>query len=154
MSGHIRSLMLGACAAGALALAGCSSGDKAGEAGDKDEAAATADTGLDPGQWDTEITLQKVELDKADPDLNEFFKGAAGQKNNATMCLKAEDAAKPNAEFFQGKNSNCQYDTFTMSGGKIDSELTCKDGPLSLKVTMTGTYPRTAMRSKQRPRAS
>ncbi len=56
------------------------------------------------------------------------------------MCLKAEDAAKPRADFFQGEGSDCDYDTFTMANGKIDSELTCKDGPLSLKVTMTGTY--------------
>jgi hypothetical protein len=66
MSGTLRVTMLGACAAGVIALAGC------GGSGEQDAEAASG-ASLEADQWDTEITLQKIELDESDQEINAFF---------------------------------------------------------------------------------
>jgi len=132
--------MLTACAAGVIALAGCGGGNEAADAGETGGEAIASGGALTAGQWDSTLTLEKVEFDEPDPETMEFFQSAIGQTNSSSTCLTAEEVSKPNADFFQGENSGYTYDNLTMSDGKIDSELTCIDGGTTMKVTMTGTY--------------
>ena len=45
------------------------------------------------------------------------------QDNTYATCLTDADVKKPKEDFFAGKNRNCRYYHFTMSGGKIDAAL-------------------------------
>ncbi|MDG2004167.1 MAG: DUF3617 domain-containing protein [Novosphingobium sp.] len=139
MSKEFRFLMLAACAAGSIMLTGCG-GDGAREDGAQTNEAAAPGGGPKAGQWESTITLGKVEVAEEDSELKEFFQSAVGQTKTSTSCLTPEEAGKPNADFFQGEDSGCTYDKFSMSGGKVDSELSCEDGGSKMKVTMTGTY--------------
>jgi len=53
------------------------------------------------------------------------------------------DVKKPKEDFFAGKERNCRYDHFTMSGGKIDAALTCpgREGE-TMNMAINGTYAR------------
>jgi len=63
-----------------------------------------------------------------------------GTTQTFASCLTPEEAAKPKADFFQGKDSGCTYEKFSMGDGKVDAVMTCGRGGSSQKMTMMGTY--------------
>jgi hypothetical protein len=72
------------------------------------------------------------------------MKAAMGKAQNTSFeyCLTEEEAKKPGGKVFTGKNDkNCRYDSFNMSGGKIDAVMRCQGetgGAMTLKVN--GSY--------------
>jgi len=72
------------------------------------------------------------------------MKSAMGKAQNASYeyCLTPEEAKKPGGKVFTGKESkNCRYESFNMSGGKMDAVMHCQGdtgGTMTLKIN--GTY--------------
>lgn len=101
---------------------------------------------LEPGEWSTKTEVLEFDMPgMKDPRLAEMMK--QGMKESAaksfTYCITPEEAAKPPAEMFAGKdNGECRFDNFVMSGGRMDSKMTCKprSGDGSMTMVMSGQY--------------
>jgi len=143
------SLVLIACAA---ALAACNKGPdinvknaSVGEVAEKVREAAGDDSLVEPGKWETKITLLDIDVPGMPPQMAQQMKQtmAKFQEHGYTSCLTPADVKRPKEDFFAGKNNNCRYDHFTMSGGKIDAALHC-EGRSNMTMAINGTYSRDA----------
>lgn len=93
-----------------------------------------------PGRWESTVKIEKLEIPNLPPQARETMQHQMGSAQNFASCLTPEQAAKPNAGFFQQGASGCTYDNFSMSDGKIDATMTCNHGGGKQKMSMSGTY--------------
>lgn len=110
-------------------LAACSGG------GDQEsENKAVPETNqLTPGLW--EMTTQVSGIDMAYKDV----KAPDASKMSTTFrtCITEEQAKQPPAEAFAGKadgKSNCKYDNFYMSRGRINASMICQPGNQAMNI--------------------
>lgn len=144
MTSRFRLAALSLFCASAVALAGCSSKDSVEAENESAEAVAEKVSKLDftprPGRWESIVKIEKMEIPDMPPDAQKMMKDHFAKGQTFVSCLTPEEAAKPDADFFQGKESGCTYETFSMGDGKIDAVMTCQKGGPQQKMTMTGTY--------------
>jgi hypothetical protein len=99
---------------------------------------------LDPGQWRTVSTLEEMDIPGASAEAQAIMKQMASKTSNTTFeyCLTPEEARKPSGKFFAGKDrGNCRYESFDMSGGKMDAVMSCRGEPSgTVTMAMHGTY--------------
>ncbi len=131
-------------AAASLAVASC--GKKSSVEAENESPAAIAEkvaaSGLTPraGRWQGSFRVEKVEIPGMPPQAAEQMNKSMGMDRSYFSCLTPEQAAKPDARFFQKAAEGCTYDHFTMSEGKIDAVMSCKPGAGPTRMAMTGTY--------------
>ena len=144
-----RRLVLLTCIA---ALSACNKGPdinvknaSVGEVAEKVREAGGSDSFVDPGKWQTKVTVLDVDMPGIPPQMVQQMKQTMTkmQGNSYEVCLSEADVKKPKEDFFAGKERNCRYDHFTMSGGKIDAALTCpgREGE-TMNMAINGTYAR------------
>jgi hypothetical protein len=134
------------------ALAACNKGPdinvrnaSAGEVAEKVREAGGSGSFIDPGRWETKVSLLDVEIPGMPPQMAQQMKQqmAKMQEHTYASCLTEADVRKPKEDFFAGKNNECRYDHFTMSGGKIDAALRCAGKPSgAMTMTINGGYSR------------
>ncbi len=130
-------------AAGALALAGCNKQDSI-EAKDESAesvAAKIAKSNLMPkaGRWESTLSIENMEFPDMPPETQELMREHMKTSRTSFTCLTPEEAAKPDAEFFQ-QDSGCTYDNFSMAGGKIAADMTCNHDGGVQQINLSGTY--------------
>lgn len=103
-----------------------------------------------PGRWESTMKLAKIDMPGLPPEAREAMNQQMGAARTATTCLTPEQAANPNADFFQKGAENCKYDRFAMTGGKIDAVMTCTQDSTAIKMSMAGSYSETAYDIKVR----
>ena len=141
-------ILLIACA---LPMAACNKGPQINEknasveeVAKKVRAAAAEEAFVEPGKWETKVSLLDVDIPGMPPEMATRMKQTMGkmQENSFTSCLTEEEVKRPKEDFFAGHSKDCRYDHFTMSGGKIDAALRCEGKPEGGAMTMTvnGTY--------------
>ncbi|MCB2078012.1 MAG: DUF3617 domain-containing protein [Novosphingobium sp.] len=144
MTTPFRLATLSMISAGAIALAGCGSNESVEAENESAESVAekvaNAEIKPKPGMWESTMTVEKLEIPNMPPEAKEMMQAALGKGQTFKSCLTPEEAAKPNAEFFQGKNSGCTYEKFNMAGGTIDAVMTCSEGGQTQNMTMAGKY--------------
>jgi hypothetical protein len=96
------------------------------------------------GQWRTEVTVEDIDFPGMPARAQAQMKTVFTQQHNITVdsCVSPEQAKRPDGGFFTGKDSkNCRYDSFTMSGGKIDAVMRCRgEGATEMTLKIAGTY--------------
>jgi Protein of unknown function (DUF3617) len=114
-------------------------------------AAKTADmVKIEPGNWKAKVRILDMTMPGTDdPRIADAMKRAMEAHGKGTRefdyCVTPEQAEKPRAEMFAGKdNGDCRYDSFSMAGGRIASKMSCKRGGGTMTMTMNGTYSPTA----------
>jgi hypothetical protein len=116
-----------------------------GEVAEKVRQSAGSDTLFEPGKWQTKVSLLDIDIPGMPPQAAQQMKQtmAKVQEQSYDTCLTEADVKLPKADFFAGKNNDCRYDHFTMSGGKIDAALRCEAKPSgTMTMTINGTYSR------------
>lgn len=93
-----------------------------------------------PGRWQGTFKVEKLEMAGLPPQASEQMNKSMGMDRSYFTCLTPEQAAKPDARFFQKAAEGCVYDRFTMADGKIDAVMNCKPGAGPTRMTMNGTY--------------
>src|SRR4029078_5662766 len=115
------------------------------EVAQKVRAATAGQSLVETGKWETKVSVLDVDIPGMPAQMAAQMKRTMGtmQEHSFTSCLTEEDVRRPKEDFFAGRNKDCRYDHFTMSGGKIDAALRC-DGKPSGAMTMTinGSYSR------------
>lgn len=125
-----------------LAACGKGSVEAKNESAEKvaEKVAAAGGVGLNPGQWQSSIKIEKMDFGQ---DMPPQVKAMMNQRLNVaqefTTCLTPEEAKAPKAGFFN-HDSGCTYDNFSMSGGHIEGKATCRHGPSTQTMTMSGQY--------------
>lgn len=95
---------------------------------------------LSPGRWESTVTMDKIDIPGMPPQLAERMKTAMANKTSA-RCLTPEEAKKPAAEFFAGKErGGCRYDHFEMGGGNLDAKMLCGAQGGTAEIAMKGSY--------------
>lgn len=130
-----------------LALPACNSEPEVDveNASQEEVAEAVADAGgseifVSPGRWQTTVTLEEMVVPGMPAEMAEQMNAEVKSVETAESCLTPEEARRPREEFIAGAQGKCTYERFTMAGGKIDAEMTCKDGNANLTLTIDGTY--------------
>lgn len=125
-------------------LAGCGSSDRIDAKGESPGAIAekVAASGMTPrpGRWQGTFRVEKLEIPGLPPQAAEQMNKSMGMDRSYFSCLTPEQAAKPDARFFQKAAEGCIYDHFTMADGKIDAVMNCKPGAGPTRMAMSGTY--------------
>jgi hypothetical protein len=98
---------------------------------------------VNPGQWESTVELESVDVPGMPPEFaaqmkKTMAKVATGHKT----CLTKEQAMKPKEDFFAGASSNCRYDKFSMDDGKMTGTMRCTNpqGGGSQVIDFDGTY--------------
>ena len=144
-----RGFVLLSCVA---ALTACNKGPdinvknvSAGEVAQKVRDAAADQPLVDPGKWQTKVTVVDIDVPGMPPQMAQQMKQtmAKFQGNTYEVCLSEADVKRPKEDFFAGRHKDCRYDHFTMSGGTIDVALRCpgKDSEV-MNMAITGNYSR------------
>lgn len=143
------SLVLLACIG---ALAACNKGAdidvknaSVGEVAQKVREAAADDSFVEPGKWQTKFTLLDIDMPGMPPQMAQQMKQTMTkvQDNTYDTCLTPADVKRPKEDFFAGRNNDCRYDHFTMSGGKIDAAMRCeRKGSETMTMAINGSYSR------------
>jgi uncharacterized protein DUF3617 len=100
------------------------------------------DTFVRPGKWASKVTIEEFEVPGMPPEMARQMKQtmAQYQERNFESCLTQDDVKQPKEDFFTGKNDQCRYDHFTMTGGKIDAVMRCDEGQATQIMRMAGNY--------------
>lgn len=138
-----------ASAAVVALISGCSDNgadaDGDGKITTEEVAAEMNEVSLEPGEWENTVEILDVEIEGmpngAPAGLIENMKS---QKTTSKSCMSEEQAKNPGAEFFSAqKEFDCEVKKFNMSGGAIDSEMSCTNmnqGAGQMTMAMTGQY--------------
>ena len=129
----------------AAALGACNKEPKvdAKDATPEEVAAKVKEAGMDqiairPGLWQSKVTINKVEVPGAPPEMAAAMQGKTSE--DRPYCLTPEEAKKPTENFFAGNQKECRYEHFNMGGGKIDAAMRCTREQLTQRVSFNGTY--------------
>lgn len=130
-----------------VALAACGSGPSVdaenasvAEVNEKVKAAGGTNF-LTPGQWQSTVTVSKMDMPGLPPEVMRQMQGELTKPRQTSSCLTPQDAKKPAADFFAGKDSKeCRYDHFRMADGKLDAKMTCNSGGAAMVAAFDGTY--------------
>lgn len=128
----------------ALALTGCNNSDSIeakNESAEKvAEKVAKSDIKPRPGRWESTLKIERMDMPNLPAEARAAMSQRMGEAQKFATCLTPEDVAKPDASFFQGAESGCTYERFTMANGAIDASMICDHAGRTQKTTMTGTY--------------
>jgi hypothetical protein len=92
-----------------------------------------------PGKWLSTVTFDEMSMPGLPPAAAKMMQRQMGTSQTTESCLTPEEANKPTADFFSGKQ-NCRYDHFKMGGGKIDAKMVCSHGDANQTFELDGTY--------------
>lgn len=114
----------------------------AGEVAEKVREAGGDQSLINPGLWQSKVTIEKFDVPGMPPEMVQRMKTmmAERQEHGSETCLTAEDVKRPKEDFFAGKNNECRYDHFKMGGGRIDAAMRCGKGGETQVMQMAGTY--------------
>lgn len=114
-------------------LAGC---DKAGDSGSggpksmeqaKEEAAKLERP--KPGLYKQSMTITKFEIPGAPPEMAAQIQAAMTKAQESNFCMTEEMANQGFRDMFDkvGKDGECKYERFDVSGGRLDALLHCEN---------------------------
>lgn len=97
---------------------------------------------LEPGRWRVTARVADIKVAGLPPEAAKAFQGMKQRATTSEMCVRPEDAGKPDPRMF-GANQpdSCRFDSFRMGGGALQSVMRCtpKEGGQVL-VRTEGTH--------------
>ena len=137
-----------ASAAAIALIAGCSDSgadaDGDGKITAEEVAKEMNEVTLEPGEWENTVEIVDVKIEGlpegAPAGMMDSMKG---RTTTSKSCITEEQAKDPGAEFFAAQEeTDCEVKKFNMSGGAIESEMSCKNmgAPGNMTMAMNGQY--------------
>jgi type 1 fimbria pilin len=129
-------------------LAGCSSNeadaDGDGNISADEVAKVMNEVTLEPGEWENTVEIVDVKIEGLPEGAPANMMDSLKTTTVSKTCITEEQAKNPGAEFFSAqKEFDCEVKKFNMSGGAIDSEMSCTNmnqGAGQMTMAMTGQY--------------
>lgn len=139
----------------ALALSGCQSAEekRAAETGEIEAANATMaeiaeltkaarpKTNLQPGRWQTELTVVSADLRAfpEGPTRDAQLAAIQGQERTSTGCRTADELKPFDIDNIEKVAGACVFPRYVQKGGKLDVEIHCGEGAAKTVMIATGT---------------
>ena len=102
---------------------------------------ATKEPGfIRPGKWVSELSFEEMSAPNMPAEVREQMQGMLAARRTFDSCLTAEQAKRPQEDFFAGGNNNCRYEHFRMGGGKIDAKMRCQQDGMTQLMELDGQY--------------
>ncbi|MEP3226668.1 MAG: DUF3617 domain-containing protein [Parasphingorhabdus sp.] len=128
-------------------LAGCSSNgadaDGDGEITADEVAKEMNEVALEPGEWENTVEIVDVKIEGLPEGAPANFTDQMKTTTVTKTCITEEQAKNPGAEFFAAQEqTDCKVTKFDMSGGAIDSKMSCSNvgAPGEMNMAMNGQY--------------
>lgn len=98
---------------------------------------------LTPGQWELASVTKSITGGNVTPEMK---RALIGKTVAYDSCIRADEAALPDANFFAGGSSNeCKYTDHDWQNGKLSANIACNVTPGTITMRMAGTYDPTTM---------
>ena len=126
-----------------LALAGCGGAEKDGNMTAEEVAGQLSGMKITPGQWEATNEILSVTAPGMPADVTKQML----RKTTVLNCITREQAENPDANFLAAqRDSNCTYQDWSMSGGRMSGTMTCsgEGAPGQMKMQMQGQYAATS----------
>lgn len=91
---------------------------------------------IQPGQWEIAVTVDSADMPGAPPAVAKMM---VGRTTRLQQCVTPEDAARGPQDMLNS-DKNCTFTKYSMAGGKLNSEMTCKRGGSTVTATSTGSF--------------
>ena len=110
-------------------------------------AAALAQAGsITPGEWDMAITTDSIMMPGMDASMS---KAMAGRTTHIRHCITPADAARGPQDMLKG-SKECTFSHYSMIGGRLHSETTCKQPGGTMTAVGDGTFTPTGFTMKSK----
>jgi predicted small lipoprotein YifL len=137
-----KTILLTAAAVLAVAtLAGCDRSDKGPKSMEQAKEEAAKLERPKPGLYKQSMTITKFEIPGAPPEMAAQIQAAMTKAQESNFCMTAEMANQGFRDMFDkvGKDGECKYERFDVSGGALDALLHCENATQGKgTITMTG----------------
>lgn len=97
---------------------------------------AAAQAQVTPGQWEIVTTVDSMDMPGAPPGIAAMMKG---RPIKVRHCLTADEAARGPQEMMKARKE-CTFSRYAMTGGKLDSVMTCQQGGSTMTATSSGSF--------------
>ena len=101
---------------------------------------------VQPGEWDIAATVTSVDMPNAPPGLSAAM---IGKTKHITHCITPEEASRGPQDMMKSDKS-CKFTRYSVTGGKLSSEMVCQQGGSTMTATSTGTFTPTSFTSSGR----
>lgn len=91
---------------------------------------------VQPGQWESTVTVQSIDMPGAPPQMAAMMKGKTTRQS---YCITPEQAAKGPQEMLK-QNPSCRFTKYSMAGGVISTAMTCSQNGGTMTAQANGKY--------------
>jgi hypothetical protein len=97
---------------------------------------AAAGPTLQPGLWQTTVTIKSVTMPNAPASM---MRAMQGHTTNVKQCVTAQDAARGPHDLLKSAPS-CRFTRYAMAGGRFSAAMSCAQGGGSMNSTVIGAF--------------
>jgi hypothetical protein len=134
-------LLTAAATLAALSLTGCDNADKGPKSMEQAKEEAAKLDRPKPGLYKQSMTITKFEIPGAPPEMAAQIQAAMTKAQESNFCMTPEMADQGFRDMFDkvGKDGECKYERFDVSGGRLDALLHCENAAQGKgTITMAG----------------
>ncbi len=103
-------------------------------------------SGVQPGQWEIAVTVQSIDMPGAPPGIAQMM---AGKTTKVKHCITPEEASRGPQDMLKS-NKSCSFTRYSMAGGKLSSQMVCKQSGGTMTATSTGSFTPTSFTANGR----
>jgi hypothetical protein len=143
-------LMLAACSSGGGSgneqapanEAGAAAGGEAGASDTGGAGGGAASLALQAGEWETTVQVTSMSM----PNMPQGATTQTPPPTTIRSCITPEQAARPNANFLTGtgETGGCNFENFSMAGGRLQGAVTCNAQGTTMRSTFEGQFTATS----------
>lgn len=106
------------------------------------KAAEAGGTGikLRPGRWQMQTQMMEFDMPGIPAGMQKSIRKQMSTAANLTTCLTQDEADRGDGKFFEPRDRDCKYRTFSMANGQIAAQMTCSDNGGTQSVDVSGSY--------------
>ena len=108
--------------------------------------ALAAAQSVTPGKWEITNTVESMDMPGAPPGIAAMMKG---HPIKVSHCVTPEEAARGPQDMMKSRKE-CQFTRYSMAGGKLSSEMVCKQGGGTMTAVSTGSVTATSFTTSAR----
>lgn len=102
---------------------------------------------MKPGLWETQVTFTDIQVQGLSEKQEKKLLSDISNQLSGQSCLSAQQARKPEANFFTGGHSDdCKYKKFAIAEGRLDMSVDCSMKAMAtIDMDMQGPVSATAL---------